>query len=76
VQPASEYPSPDKVDANNILSSLLDRLESVLADVRSSTGAKPFFVVEAELGLQLRRAIPGVRFLADDIRRWAAEISS
>lgn len=75
VQPASGDELPDEVD-NNILSSLLDRLESVLADVRASSAAKPLLVVEAELSLKLRRSIPGVRFIADDIRRWAAEISS
>lgn len=75
-QQASGAELPDEVDNNNILSSLLDRLESVLADVRASAAAKPLFVVEAELILKLRRSIPGVRFMGDDIRRWAAEISS
>lgn len=76
MQPASDDQSPDEVGANNSLSSLLDRLESVIAEVRSSTSAQPLFVVEAELSLQLRRSMPSVRFMADDIRRWAAEISS
>jgi hypothetical protein len=31
---------------------------------------KPLFVVEAELSLTLRRSIPRVRFMADNIRRW------
>jgi hypothetical protein len=31
----------------------------VLTDVRSTSGAKPLFVVEAELSMKLRRAIPG-----------------
>lgn len=53
VQPASGDELPDEVDANNILSSLLDRLEYVLADVRASSAAKPLFVVEAELSLKL-----------------------
>jgi hypothetical protein len=76
VQPASEDGLPDEVDNNSILSSQLDRLEAVIADVRSGSGAKPLFVVETELSLKLRRSMPGVRFMADDIRRWAAEISS
>lgn len=76
MQPTSEDESPDEVENNNILSSLLDRAESVIADVRSGSGAKPLIVVEAELTLKLHLALPGVRFMADDIRQWAAEISS
>lgn len=68
MQPTSEDDSPDEVE-NNILSSLLDRAESVISDVRSGSGAKPFFVVEAELTLKLQLALPGVRFMADDIRQ-------
>lgn len=67
MQSTSEDESPDEVDNNKILSALLDRVEFVIADVRSGSGAKPLFVVEAELTLKLSLALPGVRFMADDI---------
>lgn len=59
MQPTSEGESPDEVENNNILSSLLDRAEFVIADVRSGSRAEPLFVVEAELTLKLHLALPG-----------------
>ena len=61
---------------NGMLASLLGRLEAALAEVGSTSRARPLFAVEADLSEKLRRALPGVRFSAEDIRKWSSEISS
>lgn len=71
MSPAESFP-----DANGMLSSLLGRLEAALAEVRESSQGHPLFEVEAELSGKLDRALPGVRFAAEDIRNWSAQISS
>ncbi|KRE61760.1 hypothetical protein ASG92_20425 [Arthrobacter sp. Soil736] len=63
-------------DANTILARLLESLEAVLQNTREDSTGRPLFTVEAVLTGRLRAALPGVRFSPEDIRGWAAQISS
>jgi hypothetical protein len=65
-------PPESSPDANVMLSSLLERLETAIAEIRESSQAHPLFEVELELSGQLDRALPGVKFAAEDIRDWSA----
>jgi hypothetical protein len=69
-------PPESSPDANVMLSSLLGKLETAIAEVRESSHAHPLFEVELQLGGKLDRALPGVKFAAEDIRTWSAQISS
>jgi hypothetical protein len=73
-QGISEGHSP--ADVNGMLASLLGGLEAALAEACSTSRGRPMFAVEGDLSEKLRRVLPGVRFSADDIRKWSAEISS
>lgn len=66
----------DARDADVMLDVLLDRTEGVISDTHAVANGMPLFVVEAELTERLQAVLPGVRFTAQDIRAWAAEISS
>jgi hypothetical protein len=61
---------------NDVLACLLGRLETALAEIRSTSHGRPLFEVEADLREKLLRTLPGARFSAEDIRKWSAEISS
>lgn len=63
-------------DADMMLNVLLERTEGVIADTHAVANGMPLFVVEAKLTERLQTVLPGVRFTAQDIRAWAAEISS
>lgn len=54
----------------------LEQLNAVLSRVDGDFGGQPLFVVEAELRRQLEVSLPGVRFSAEDLKRWAAGMSS
>lgn len=54
----------------------LERTERAISDTRSLANRMPLFVVEAKLTERLQAVLPGVRFTAQDVRAWAAEISS
>jgi hypothetical protein len=69
-------PTGSSPDANVALSSMLGKLETAIAEVRESSLAHPLFEVELQLGGTLDRALPGVKFGAEDIRTWSAQISS
>lgn len=68
--------TPSGRDADALLSGLLDRLDLALVDIRADVNGMPLFAVEAKLTHRLREVLPGVRFTAQDIRTWSAEISS
>lgn len=83
--PAQDAPSlhdagrealPDGRDADAMLNVLLQRLDVALVDIRAEVNAMPLFAVEAKLAQRLREVLPGVRFTVQDIRAWAAEMSS
>lgn len=63
-------------DVNAMLDILLDRLDGALEEAGIGAADMPIFVVEASLTERLQAALPGVRFTPEDIRVWAAEISS
>ncbi|MDQ0636383.1 hypothetical protein QFZ40_004354 [Arthrobacter pascens] len=63
-------------DADMMLTVLLKRTEGIISDTQAVANGMPLFVVEAELTQRLQAVLPGVRFTAQDIRAWAAEISS
>lgn len=63
-------------DPNEILNSLLERVEFALRETRGAANGRPLFAVEAELTARLRAVLPDARFTDEDIRAWAAEISS
>jgi hypothetical protein len=63
-------------DADMMLNVLLERTEGVIADTHAVANGMPLFVVEAKLAERLQAVLPGVRFTAQDVRAWAAEISS
>lgn len=67
---------PPSADANTVLECLLGRLQAALAEVGSTSHGRPLFEVEAALTDTLRRRLPGIRFSAEDIRKWSARISS
>jgi hypothetical protein len=67
---------PSTPDVNDILACLLGRLEAALAEIGSTSQGRPLFDVEADLRGKLPSTLPGVRFSAEDIRKWSAEISS
>lgn len=64
------------LDANAMLNALLGRLEGALAEAQATANGMPLFAVEAQLTERLQALLPGVRFTAQEIRAWAAEISS
>lgn len=64
------------LDANAMLNALLRRLEEALAESQATANGMPLFAVEAQLTEKLQALLPGVRFTAQEIRVWAAEISS
>lgn len=64
------------LDANAMLNALLRRLEGALAESQATANGMPLFAVEAQLTERLQARLPGVRFTAQEIRAWAAEISS
>lgn len=64
------------LDANAMLNALLGRLEGALEEAQVTANGLPLFAVEAKLTEKLQALLPGVRFTAQDIRAWAAEISS
>jgi hypothetical protein len=68
--------SADPTDPDSLLNVLLERLETELGEIRVNVNAMPLFVVETKLAGRLREVLPGVRFTAQDIRAWAAMISS
>jgi hypothetical protein len=68
--------SADIPDPNEMLEALVERLEDALQANRAAANGVPLFAVEAELTERLRVALPGVRFTAQDVRAWLAEISS
>lgn len=59
-----------------MLNVLLERLDMALVDIRADVNGMPLFAVEAKLTQKLREVLAGVRFTAQDIRAWSAEISS
>lgn len=62
--------NPDPgVEANEILSGLLERLDEVLDTTAADSAGLPMFVVEGRLSDRLRIAVPGVRFAPEDIRK-------
>ena len=68
--------SPDSPDPDAMLNALLECAEGAISDTQSVANAMPLFIVEAKPSQRLRDVLPGVRFSAQDIRAWAAEISS
>jgi len=67
---------PPTVDVNGMLAELLGGLVAALAETGATLQGRPLFDVEAALSDRLRRDLPGVKFSADDIRKWSAQISS
>lgn len=63
-------------ECDRILSSLLDKLDTVIEHVGSTAAGLPLFAVEAQLTTTLREVIPEAKFTAADIRNWSAQISS
>jgi hypothetical protein len=68
--------SPRIPDPNEILDSLLSRVEAVIKETSTAAVGIPLFAVEAELTERLRAALPDVRFTAKDIRAWSAQVAS
>lgn len=66
----------DARDADAMLNVLLERLDVALVDIRAEVNGMPLFAVEAKLTQRLRQVLPGVRFTAQDISAWSAEMSS
>lgn len=67
---------PDDPRVNMILELLLESLEAVLHEARRNYAGQPLFAVEGKIRADLQIALPGVQCTAEDIRAWAAEISS
>ena len=63
-------------EANLILSGLLEILEQTLTDAKTDCAGLPLFAVEARLHDRLRASLPGGRLTFEDIRSWAAKLSS
>lgn len=63
-------------DVNAMLDALLNRLERALEDAGTGAEGMPLRVVEDKLTERLRADLPGIRFTGQDIRAWAAQISS
>jgi hypothetical protein len=72
-EPAQDF---QDCQANQVLGSFLSRLEAVLKRADKDYGGQPLFAVEVKLRTQLQDSLPQVRFMAEDIKAWAAEISS
>ena len=72
----ASVPSRAALDADAMLDVLLERAEGAIRDTQAAANGMPLFVVEVKLAERLRTVLPGVRFTAQDIRAWAAEISS
>jgi hypothetical protein len=68
--------SRDALDAETMLNVLLERAEAAIQDTQAVANGMPLFAVEAKLTERLQAILPGVRFTAQDVRAWAAEISS
>ncbi|RKO20425.1 hypothetical protein D7Z96_18825 [Pseudarthrobacter phenanthrenivorans] len=66
----------DISDPNEILNTLLSRLEEAIQATETAASGLPLFAVEAELTRRLRVALPDARFTAEDIRAWSAQIAS
>ncbi len=66
----------DIPDPNEVLETLLARVEEVIRETSEAAGGIPLFAVEIVLTERLRAVLPGVRFTAQDIREWSARISS
>lgn len=63
-------------DPNEILETLLARVEEVIRETAAAANGIPLFAVETVLTDNLRAVLPGARFTAEDIRAWSARISS
>ncbi|GAB3557801.1 hypothetical protein GCM10027405_03220 [Arthrobacter alkaliphilus] len=63
-------------EANAALSGLLESLEAALRDAEGVCAGLPLFAVEARLRDRLRIVMPAVRFTPEQIREWAARMSS
>jgi hypothetical protein len=63
-------------DPNELLNVLLEYVEDALREIRAAANGMPLFAVEAVLTERLHAVLPSVRFTAQDIRTWSAEISS
>lgn len=61
---------------NEILNALLECVDDALWETRQAANGMPLFSVEAVLTERLHAVLPSVRFTAQDIRTWSAEISS
>lgn len=68
--------SADSPDPNEYLNALLGRVEEVIHETSEAAGGMPLFAVESVLTEKLREVLPDVRFTAQDIRAWSAQISS
>lgn len=68
--------SADMPEPNEILDALLARVEDVIRETSEVADGMPLFAVEAVLLDKLYAALPDVRFTKQDIRAWAAWISS
>ncbi len=68
--------SPEIPDPNEMLNALLGRVEVAIRETASTASGLPLFVVEEELNTRLRAALPDVRFTAEDIKAWSAQIAS
>lgn len=66
----------DNLDPNEILDALLARVEEVIHETSKGAGGMPYFAVKVILTEKLREVLPEVRFTDQDIRAWAAQISS
>jgi hypothetical protein len=74
--PAGSAEDPSTAEVNDILACLLGRLETSLAEIRSTSRGRPLLEVEADLRGKLFRTLPCARVSAEDIRQWSGEISS
>ena len=68
--------SPQIPDPNEILHALLDRVEVAMQETAAVASGLPLVAVEEELTTRLRTYLPDVRFTAEDIRAWSAQIAS
>lgn len=67
---------PEIPEPNEMLNALLCRVEVAIQETAAAASGLPLLAVEEELTARLRAALPDVRFLADDIRTWSAQIAS
>lgn len=68
--------SADRPDPNEFLNALLARVEEVIQETSEAADGMPLFAVERVLTDRLGAVLPDVRFTAQDIRSWSAQISS